>query len=279
MSDSHTTAIVEAPQAALEERQRMHPMVEAAMRGGTLDPDTLEKLLALQERWEAGEARKAYARALTALKRDLPTVIGKDQTVDFKNKTGRRTYYTHASLAGVMEAVTGPLTAHGFSLSWIPATGERGAVRVTCRLTHSEGHHEECSLSAPADTSGSKNPAQAIASTITLLSRYTALSLLGIATADMSEPTGERTRSAEDVDPDRNMRAIRAVMKAGRSAVDAVELVGRPVSEWTTDDLRTIRDWLEPPPDPELTDGKLSAEQEEQMERDIARAAARLEES
>jgi len=88
-----------------------------------------------------------------------------------------------------LDSVTEPLTRHGFSLGWVPTTGDRGEVRVTCRLTHAEGHSEETTLVAPPDTSGLKNPAQAIASTITLLQRYTALSLLGIATADTTDPT------------------------------------------------------------------------------------------
>jgi hypothetical protein len=46
-------------------------------------------------------------------------------------------------------------------------------------------------MTAPIDTSGSKSPAQGVASTITLLQRYTALSLLGIATADMKDADGE----------------------------------------------------------------------------------------
>ena len=73
----------------------------------------LEELMDLQERFEAGEARKAYTRALVALKADLPAVIAKDATVDFEGKGGRRTYYTHASLAGAFEEVTPHLTRHG----------------------------------------------------------------------------------------------------------------------------------------------------------------------
>lgn len=222
--------------------QRMHPLVSAAMSAGQVDPATLRELLAVQREWEAGEARKAYTRALAALKRDLPTVIERDQLVDYTSKGGR-TRYTHASLAGVMDAITEPLTRHGFSLSWTPAIGDRN-VRVTCRITHSEGHHEEASLEAPPDNSGHKNPAQAIASTVTLLQRYTALALLGIATADMPEPTGERRPSPGDVDPRKNLAAAAHIAKIGRSREAAEAHVGRPVSEWTAFDLGKLREWI-----------------------------------
>ncbi len=239
MSDTHKTAIVMAPMETVE---RMHPLVKAAMAAGALaDPATLRELLAVQREWEAGEARKSYSRALAALKRDLPTVIRKDATVDYSSAKGR-TFYKHASLAGVMDAITEPLTAHGFSLAWIPSTGERGAVRVTCRLTHQDGHQEECSLEAGADTSGSKSAPQATASTITLLSRYTALALLGIATADMPEDGAVVQDAPKDaIDADLNMRAMRwlAARKVTREAAEAH--VGRPISAWTADDLVRLR--------------------------------------
>ncbi|UJR81443.1 ERF family protein [Sandaracinus amylolyticus] len=234
--------------APLDAPARAHPLVAAAMAQGTAlaDPATLRELLAVQREWEAGEARKAYTRALAALKRDLPTVIAKDSTVDFTNNAGKRTNYTHASLAGVMNAITGPLTQHGFSLAWVPTTGEKSTVRVTCRLTHAEGHSEECTLDAPSDTSGHKSPAQAVASTITLLQRYTALSLLGIATADMQEDTGEResAKGGDEVDADRNLKAAKWLVDCGIAREEYERHVGRPVSAWTARDLEALRPWV-----------------------------------
>lgn len=265
MSDSHKMIVVDAP---IVREERTHPLVAAAMAKGSAlaDPATLRQLMDLQERWEAGEARKSFTRALAALKRDLPTVIAKDSTVDFTSARGR-TYYKHASLAGVMDAITEPLTAHGFSLSWVPSTGEKSTVRVTCRLTHAEGHSEECSLDAPADTSGSKSPAQAVASTITLLQRYTALALLGIATADMQEEAGdrERERAPEDVDADRNLRAASWLVSQGFKREDYERHVGRKVSAWTAADLAGVKPWAAErrrQHKPDTSSGELTPEEE-----------------
>lgn len=262
MTDAHATTIMHAPADA---PLRMHPMVSAAMAAGSLaaDPTTLRELLAVQREWEAGEARKAYTRALAALKRDLPTVIAKDATVDYTGNSGRRTRYTHASLAGVMEAVTEPLTRHGFSLAWEPGNGNAGEVSVTCRLTHSEGHSEACTLKAPADTSGQKSSAQAVMSTITLLSRYTALALLGIATKDMKEPPpGDPTSGEAEpaIDTERNLRAAKKLADLGIPVADAERHIGRPVHEWTLADRNAMPAFVEsrsrkravdaPPPPP-----------------------------
>lgn len=246
MSEDHSKA---APLTVIERShdQSMSPVVAMGMKmlAANPDPSTLRELLAVQKEYEANEARKAFAAALVALKRDLPTVIARDSKVDFNSAKGR-TQYTHASLAGAMDAITGPLTQHGFSLAWKPSTTTAG-VSVTCRLTHGAGHFEEASLTAPSDTSGNKSPAQAIASTITLLQRYTALSLLGIATADMKDPEPDDEPDPDAVDSARNLKAVGWLVSKGRTRVDAEEHVGRSVKDWTAGDLEKLKAWAMPP--------------------------------
>lgn len=271
MSDEHGTTIVEAPTASLEEREQVHPVVGRALAalGDSPDPEMLSKLLDLQERYESGQARKAYTRALVRLKGDLPAVIGHDAKVNYPSKDETsKVKYTHTSLAGAMAVVDEHLVKHGFAVSWHPST-DRDGVSVTCRLTHGEGHFEETTLAAAPDKSGGKNSVQAIGSTITYLTRYATLSLLGIATADMKDPE-PREQPDDAVAPGRNMRAAGTIATAGRSVEDAVKLIGRPVPEWTGADLRVIRDWLEPPDHIDTADGGLTPEQEAQMEADIA---------
>jgi len=78
--------------------------------------------------------------------------------------------------------ITAELSKHGLSASW--RTEQNGQIKVTCRISHSMGHYEETSLSADADTSGSKNAIQAVGSTITYLERYSLLAITGLATED-----------------------------------------------------------------------------------------------
>lgn len=245
--DDHGKAL--PPHEPSHGEHAMSPVVAMGMRmlANNPNPETLRELLAVQKEWEANEARKAYAAALVALKRDLPTVIARDAKVDYQSAKGRTTY-THASLAGVMDAITEPLTQHGFSLAWTPTTGANG-VSVTCRLTHAAGHSEAAMISAPPDTSGSKSPAQAVASTITLLQRYAALSLLGIATADMTEPEHAEP-SPDAVDSARNLKAVGWLLKQGRTRVEAEAFIGRSVAEWTTADLEKLKRWAKPQTDP-----------------------------
>ena len=238
--DDHGKAIIPA-QVDIEARElpRLHPAVAAVM-SGQIPPDVLRQVLEIQREYEAGEARKAFTRALVNLKRDLPAVLARDKAVDFTSGKGR-THYTHTSLAAAMDAVTEPLAAHGFSISWIPATDGDRLVRVTCRLTHRDGHHEETTLAAPPDDRGLKSSAQAIASTVTLLSRYTLLAMLGIATGDQVEPRGEAQADPAQVDQARNLRAAAALRSLGLDVSDVEADIGRPVAEWTAEDLGVVR--------------------------------------
>jgi len=230
MSDTHgKLALPDSP---------THPLVRAAMEHGSLDPATLRDLLALQREYEAGEARKLYRAAMVALKRDMPSVVGRDALVDYTGSKGRVTY-RHASLAGILDAIVPHLGQHGFSHAWEPSTDQRG-VTVTCRLSHEAGHSEQATITAPTDTSGGKSPAQGVASTITLLSRYTLSSLLGIASADMPEPGP----APDEPDPARARKACSKLAAFGLTVDDAVGFVGKPVGEWTSEDITRLGAWV-----------------------------------
>jgi hypothetical protein len=163
----------------------------AVEKGASIE--MLEKLMALQERHEANEARKAYHEAMAAFKADPPTIV-KSKVVDFSTKGGR-TSYRHADLAEAAAIIGKELSKHGLSAAW-RTNQDGGNIQVTCEITHILGHTEKTSLTAPPDTSGSKNAIQAIASTVTYLERYVLLALTGLAAQDADDDG----MGAEDVE-------------------------------------------------------------------------------
>jgi hypothetical protein len=150
-------------------------MLSRALMSGAA-PETLEKMLALQERWEKNEARKAFDKAIAQAKAEMP-VIRKNREVSFG---AGRTSYKHEDLAEIANTVTPVLSKYGLSYRWKTTVTDKLIV-VTCILSHEGGHSEENSLPGPADTSGSKNAIQSIGSTVTYLQRYTLKSALGLA--------------------------------------------------------------------------------------------------
>ncbi len=161
------------------------------------DLANLEKMMELQERHEANEARKAYHLAMTEFKKDPPKIM-KSKHVDYTTKSGTRTQYDHADLACITETINSAFSQHGLSASW-KHNQENGGISVICTISHVLGHSESTTLSSPPDTSGGKNSIQAIGSTITYLQRYTFLALIGLAAHDQDDDG----KGSEDKTPER----------------------------------------------------------------------------
>lgn len=181
-----------APVLAAQATNPMTMLAAAFERGTT--PEQLDKLLALQERWEANEARKAFVAAITQFKANPPTIF-KTKRVYFEGKSGGVTDYMHATLADVCAAAIKGLAEVGISHRW-ELRQENGVITVSCILTHALGHSERTTLQGPPEGSGTKNPLQAVASTVTLLERYTLLAATGLAARDMAEDDGRGAGAA-----------------------------------------------------------------------------------
>ena len=148
-------------------------LIRMAVSGGA-DLEKLEKLLAIQEKWEANEARKAYHEAMARFKENPPLI-----TKDKKNKQYNSDY---TSIGNLVNTVNPELSKQSLSASW--DIEQNGIIKVTCIMTHKYGHSERASAQAGADGSGSKNAIQQIKSTITYLKSVTFESICGLASSD-----------------------------------------------------------------------------------------------
>lgn len=166
-------------------------LLRHAMDAGA-DLDRLERLMDLQDRYEANLARKAFAEDMAKFKENPPTIY-KDKHVDFKTDKGR-TQYDHATIGNVTELIVEALARHGFSHRWVP-TQRDGQVIVTCVITHRLGYKEETTLQSAPDTSGGKNGIQSIMSAQTYLQRHSLLAAVGLATKDQIDDDGAGTGS------------------------------------------------------------------------------------
>src|SRR5574340_1249278 len=109
-------------------------MLAAALERGA-DMTILEKLMALQERWESNNARKAFDAAISEAKAEIPPIV--------KNaKSHSGAYANFAAIASVVDPI---LSKHGLSYRFRTAQAER--ISVTCILAHRDGHSEETTLS------------------------------------------------------------------------------------------------------------------------------------
>jgi hypothetical protein len=160
-----------------------HDLLAMAVQSGA-NMETLERLMDLQDRWDAKKAKNAFTEAMAEFKKNPPEIL-KRKLVSFETRGGDKTEYRHAEIGDVCNAVVSTLGAAGFSHNW--QIKQETVVEVTCVVTHRLGHSESVTLKAGADASGGKNAIQAIASTVTYLERYTLLAAVGLATNSMDD--------------------------------------------------------------------------------------------
>lgn len=192
VAEGYRTRSEDAPMPAVQSTAvTPMDMLKMAVSQGA-DLDKLEKLMALQERWEANEARKAFYSALSGFKAEGITV-GKDSRVTYKTDKGV-TDYVHASLGNICNVIGPALSRHGLSYRWDTIQAE-ARIKVTCVLSHELGHSEKVSLEGGADLSGGKNNIQAVGSTVSYLERYTLLAITGTATEQQEDDDGQGSES------------------------------------------------------------------------------------
>lgn len=171
MSEPATDVVTvnEQPQTALI--LTPDDMIGKALVAGA-DIDVIERLVALRERNDAANAKRAYANAVANAKAELKPIV--------KNREGHNSKY--ADLEAFVNVVDPIITKHGLSYRW--KTDQSTGIKVSCILMHRDGYSEESPLEAPADKSGNKNDIQAIGSTLTYLQRYSLGQALGLAVAN-----------------------------------------------------------------------------------------------
>lgn len=162
-----------APQQGPAANSPMGMMLSAMSQGASLEQ--VEKMMDLQERWAAGEAKKAYDQAFAAFKSEAVRVIRSKDVTD-----GPLRGKSYAELHDWVNAVTPALSKHGLSSSWKLTKDEKDWIEVTCYVRHVGGHEESVSMGGPPDTGGAKNAIQARASAKSYLERYTLKAITGL---------------------------------------------------------------------------------------------------
>lgn len=173
-------------------RSPVEMMLQAQRQGVSLE--SLERMWALQVKYEEREAEKAMVEAMVVFKLSPPKIV-KDKRVFFATAKGD-TDYMHATHYSVTSAIVASLAAVGISHRWVPDQAN-GLVGVTCTLTHKQGHSLSVRLESAPDQSGGKNGIQAVVSAKSYLERHTLLAVTGMSTADQPDDDGRGAGPAD----------------------------------------------------------------------------------
>ena len=182
---------------------------------------------------KTSEKIDALAAALAKAQSEIkpPT---KDKTVEMALKSGRKVKYSYADLSTVLEAVRGPLTKNGLTLSHA-TDAENGTFKLSARLMHASGQWIEATYPLPTGASP-----QDMGSAITYARRYTACALIGIATED--DEDGEVATAAHKAPQKPEKRLVRVPVPPPPAA-PAKSTPSEPLVVPDTSDPADDRQW------------------------------------
>lgn len=167
--DTRQAESLPAPQS---ESAAILSMIERMAVDPNIDPDRIERFIALKERMDANAAKVAYNAAYATMQPELPAIPKRGQS-----NTGN-----YALWEDIQDRIIPVLAEHGFGLSFKTKV-EGETITVTAILRHEAGHEDSTELPLPTDKSGSKNNVQGVGSSVSYGKRYTASALLNIRVA------------------------------------------------------------------------------------------------
>lgn len=162
--------------------------------------ETMERLVALAKDVREVQAREAWYEAMAEFQRTCPA-IRKTSNAKITMRSGGSYAYKYAPLDEIMTTILPVMGPLGLSVSWRSKV-EAEKVIVTCRVSHTLGHHEESGdIAMPIVAGdGGANPAQRVGIAATYAKRYALLGIIGMAPED--DPDAKSSdKPAEDEGP------------------------------------------------------------------------------
>ena len=159
-------------------------LIQVALDQGC-DPERLEKLMELQERWDVAQERKESRAAELSYNSAMSTCQSEIQPVAAKVRNNQ-TNSLYADLVAVDEAIRPIYTSNGFSLSaGTEKSTKEKHVHVFIDVLHEAGHCRRYGDDFPLDDSGikgtvNKTPIQAHASTTSYARRYIEMGIFNV---------------------------------------------------------------------------------------------------
>lgn len=157
-------------------------VIERMALNPDVDVDKLERMLAMQERIFERNAEQAFNAAMRGAQREMPKVL--------KDAENASTHSRYATLEALSNAMSPVIAKHGFSTSFGTADSPLQLhYRVTCRVSHVDGHSRDYHADVPADTMGAKGTpnktlTHGFGSTMSYGRRYLKMLIFDVATTD-----------------------------------------------------------------------------------------------
>lgn len=150
--------------------------------------ETIERLVALQERMLDRSAAAEFNAALAAFQHECPS-IPKTSIAKIATKSGGDYGYRYAELDQIAKVTRPLLQKHGLAYSWDMEMQDAKVV-CTCTLRHVAGHSQSAKFVAPTDAAASMSGPQKHAAALTYARRQSLIQVLGLTTTDPDTDAG-----------------------------------------------------------------------------------------
>jgi hypothetical protein len=190
MSNSELQTVTATP-LATQPQPSIEMILQCAVEKGQID--VVERLVALQERMKAEQARETFNTALAIFQAACPVIV--------KRHAGHGNQYTYAKLEDIAAQIKPHMqTAR---LHYAFSTEQSGdTLTVHCRVTHADGHSETSHASFPVNSKAGMSEQQKVGSAMTYAKRYALMNALGIVVADEDNDAAfPNPNPAPDADP------------------------------------------------------------------------------
>lgn len=156
------------------ESNQFMELVSQAAHSKDVDVSKLSALLDMQERIMGKQAEIDFNESMSRLQPRIPQI----------ERTSKAHNNKYAKLEDIDRIVRPLYTDEGFSISYDQKKNDDGTKTYFAFLSHKGGHKTKAEITLPDDSSGSKNPIQAVASTVSYARRHLIKMLFNIIEAD-----------------------------------------------------------------------------------------------
>jgi len=192
-------AMTEVTQIPVVQQSPMTIIAAAVDKG--IGADELGKLMDLQDRYEANQARRAFTSAMADFQARCPTIL----------KSKRADRYNYAPLDEILRTIRPHLEQCGLSVRFNTST-DGSTIKAVCHISHRDGHTETSEFSAPVDPAMKVNDTQKAGSANSYAKRYAlcnALNLVGSEFDDDGYASAKPTNPDDEPATDEQLATIR----------------------------------------------------------------------
>lgn len=281
MSDSRDLAHVEPAAAPVRQSDNLLAQVIAAAKDPTVDAAKMETLARLVNSQQDREREIEFNRSKNAAIMEMPVITKEGRIIIPANRdkgTPERQQGRFARWEDIDRVIRPILARYNLALSFDTAERQGGGLTVTPILSHTNGYTERGgAFPVPPETSGSKNAAQAMGSSLSYGKRYAGCAMLNIVTEGVDDDAnmGRGTSVTLPFEREQLVRQeAEEAFNAGRylayfteqSPKDRAWLVSSGLHEQYGGQPMIEQRRLEPGPEPKLqntnqTEGEIRAEQ------------------